>query len=260
MTGADGSNAVTPVPPEVTVAVTECSRTRGLDAVRDAPDQADQDGSEATSGSAPDRLPNVSGRSIVGRLDAILAAFEDRDRALSLSEISHRVGLPKSTGHRLAEQLGAVGWLQRSDGGYQVGLKLLDVGGVALQRNGLRHNATHSTITDPRAMRAEREGVRRTGVAIDRGGVPRAGVRGGPHPQPRTGDRSGFGDRPDQQDARASHPSRRVRRAAVAVWEGRPAPPVPGALIPLRPGGGRGGPPPRPDTRPRPGRESPAGS
>lgn len=75
---------------------------------------------------------------VVGRLEAILASFDGCDRALSLSEISQRVGLPKSTVHRLANQLCTVGWLERNSGGYRVGLKLLELGSVALQRTGLR--------------------------------------------------------------------------------------------------------------------------
>jgi len=78
---------------------------------------------------------------VVGRLEAILAAFDGRDHSLGLSEISHRVGLPKSTVHRLANQLCAVGWLERNSGGYRVGLKLLELGSVALQRTGLRDAA-----------------------------------------------------------------------------------------------------------------------
>jgi len=78
---------------------------------------------------------------VVGRLEAILASFDGCDHALGLSEISHRVGLPKSTVHRLANQLCAVGWLERNSGGYRVGLKLLELGSVALQRTGLREVA-----------------------------------------------------------------------------------------------------------------------
>ena len=77
----------------------------------------------------------------MGRLEAILASFDGCDHALALSEISHRVGLPKSTVHRLASQLCAVGWLERNSGGYRVGLRLLELGSVALQRTGLREVA-----------------------------------------------------------------------------------------------------------------------
>jgi DNA-binding IclR family transcriptional regulator len=80
--------------------------------------------------------------SVVGRLQAILASFDGCDHALPLSEISHRVGLPKSTVHRLASQLCAVGWLERNSGGYRMGLKLLELSSVALQRTGLREIAS----------------------------------------------------------------------------------------------------------------------
>lgn len=181
---------------------------------------------------------------VVGRLEAILASFDGRDRALTLSEISQRVGLAKSTVHRLTGQLCAVGWLEKQSGRYRIGLKLLERGSVALQRTGLREVAyphmhslalktgltvhlaildrsevvyldrvattrlglptrvggrepayctalgkamlafedpagqssalectprrTASTITDPRAMQAALEDVRRTGMAYDR--------------------------------------------------------------------------------------------
>jgi DNA-binding IclR family transcriptional regulator len=87
------------------------------------------------------RAEDSQAGTVVGRLEAILASFEGCDHALALSEISHRVGLPKSTVHRLANQLCAVGWLERNSGGYRVGLKLLELGSVALQRTGLRETA-----------------------------------------------------------------------------------------------------------------------
>jgi DNA-binding IclR family transcriptional regulator len=94
----------------------------------------------ADTGTRPDTGKEEDGQAstVVGRLEAILASFDGCDHALALSEISHRVGLPKSTVHRLANQLCAVGWLERNSGGYRVGLKLLELGSVALQRTGLR--------------------------------------------------------------------------------------------------------------------------
>ena len=87
------------------------------------------------------REDDTQAGTVVGRLEAILASFNGCDHALGLSEISQRVGLPKSTVHRLANQLCAVGWLERNSGGYRVGLKLLELGSVALQRTGLREAA-----------------------------------------------------------------------------------------------------------------------
>lgn len=79
--------------------------------------------------------------SVVGRIEAILASFDGSDHPLGLSEISHRVGLPKSTVHRLANQLCIAGLLEKKSGGYRVGLKLLEFGSIALQRTGLREAA-----------------------------------------------------------------------------------------------------------------------
>lgn len=97
----------------------------------------------AGAGAGPDAGKEEDGQAstVVGRLEAILASFDGCDHALGLTEISHRVGLPKSTVHRLANQLCAVGWLERNSGGYRVGLKLLELGSVALQRTGLREVA-----------------------------------------------------------------------------------------------------------------------
>jgi DNA-binding IclR family transcriptional regulator len=89
----------------------------------------------------PEGEEDSQASTVVSRLEAILGSFDGCDHALGLSEISHRVGLPKSTVHRLANQLCAVGWLERNSGGYRVGLKLLELGSVALQRTGLRETA-----------------------------------------------------------------------------------------------------------------------
>src|ERR1700733_4041905 len=87
---------------------------------------------------------------VVGRLEAILASFDGCDQALGVSEISHRIGLPKSTVHRLANQLCAVGWLERNSGGYRGGLKLLELGRVAPPRTGPRRTGltVHLGILD----------------------------------------------------------------------------------------------------------------
>ena len=100
-----------------------------------------EDAGPVAGGEEAGREDDGQASTVVGRLEAILASFDGCDQALALSEISHRVGLPKSTVHRLANQLCAVGWLERNSGGYRVGLRLLELGSVALQRTGLREAA-----------------------------------------------------------------------------------------------------------------------
>lgn len=238
-------------------------------------------------------------RSVVGRLDLILTAFADGDRVLTLSDISHRVGLPKSTVHRLTEQLCCAGWLERNSGGYRVGLKLLELGGVALQRNNLREIAsrhlyplafktglsvqlavydhgsvvylerislvrhdlpnrvgareaayctglgkamlafqgeaelarvlrslprrTDATITDPRALQADLDAVRRTNLAYDRGEAY-PGVFCIAAPVRSSGQAIGaVSVSGPVERLRSPALAHDVRATAVAVWEGRSA-------------------------------------
>ncbi len=83
-----------------------------------------------------------AGRSVLGRIATILDAFDMGDQVLSLPDLSQRANLPKSTVHRLAEQLRAIGWLERDhSNGYRVGMRLFELGALAPQRNQLRDTA-----------------------------------------------------------------------------------------------------------------------
>ncbi len=82
-----------------------------------------------------------SGRSLVGRIASIMDSFDQQDPVLSLVELSRRSGLPKSTAHRLAEQLRALGWLERDQRGYRVGMRLFELGGLAAEQSQLRDPA-----------------------------------------------------------------------------------------------------------------------
>jgi len=89
-----------------------------------------------------DAQPNGSEqRSVLGRLDAILGAFDDADQFLTLHEITQRTGLPKSTVYRMVEQLCDVGWLERDFSGYRVGMRLFEIGGLATRRLRLTESA-----------------------------------------------------------------------------------------------------------------------
>lgn len=91
---------------------------------------------------ARDRVsPGDDGRSLVGRIGAIMDAFDQDEPVLSLVELGRRAGLPKSTAHRLAEQLRALGWLERDQRGYRVGMRLFELGGLAASSSQLRDTA-----------------------------------------------------------------------------------------------------------------------
>ena len=80
-------------------------------------------------------------KSVLARAAAILGAFKVAPPVLSLSELSSRSRLPKSTVHRLAEQLLVLGWLERVTGGYRVGIRLFEVGELAERCNRMRDSA-----------------------------------------------------------------------------------------------------------------------
>lgn len=80
-------------------------------------------------------------QSVLARAAAILGAFDTGEPVLPLADLSTRSGLPKSTVHRLAEQLVELGWLERSTSGYRVGLRLFEVGGLADRRTRLVERA-----------------------------------------------------------------------------------------------------------------------
>lgn len=75
---------------------------------------------------------------MLGRIATIMDAFDDGEQTMSLMDLSHRVHLPKSTVHRLAEQLRVLGWLDRDYNCYRVGMRLFELGCLAVQPNQLR--------------------------------------------------------------------------------------------------------------------------
>ena len=84
----------------------------------------------------------TAGRTVMGRIAAIMEAFDKGEQVLSLVELSQRPNLPKSTVHRLAEQMRTIGWLERDYNGYRIGMRLFELGGLAMQRNQLRDTAS----------------------------------------------------------------------------------------------------------------------
>lgn len=75
-----------------------------------------------------DRDQAQDDRSVLGRLARIVDTFAEDRAELGLGDLVEATGLPRSTIHRFAERLVAMGWLDRSAGGYRVGLRLFEVG------------------------------------------------------------------------------------------------------------------------------------
>lgn len=76
-------------------------------------------------------------RSVLARVDCIIGAFDRADGALSLHELTERTGLPKSTVHRMVDQLVGIGWIEREVSGYRIGMRLFEIGGLASRRSRL---------------------------------------------------------------------------------------------------------------------------
>ncbi len=79
--------------------------------------------------------------SVAGRISMIIGAFDAASPTLSLSQLTERTGLPKSTVHRMADQLVDYKWLERTPTGYRLGIRFFEVGGLVSSRTHLRERA-----------------------------------------------------------------------------------------------------------------------
>ena len=80
----------------------------------------------------------ISDRTVLARAAKILGSFSGTRRVLSLTELTARSSLPKSTTHRLAGRLVALGWLERETDGYRIGMRLFETGRLSDRRIRLR--------------------------------------------------------------------------------------------------------------------------
>jgi DNA-binding IclR family transcriptional regulator len=93
----------------------------------------------ARDGESGDRPPPE--HTVLGRSACIMEAFNGAKQVLSLADLNKRTRLPKSTLHRLVDQLCQVGWLEREHGGYRVGLRMFEIGTLAVEGNRLHEAA-----------------------------------------------------------------------------------------------------------------------
>jgi DNA-binding IclR family transcriptional regulator len=87
----------------------------------------------------------MAGPSVTSRALALLSAFDEHHRRLTLTELARRTGLPLPTAHRLTGELLAWGALERSAPGsphYVIGRRIWDLGLLAPMQTGLRHVAS----------------------------------------------------------------------------------------------------------------------
>ena len=83
------------------------------------------------------------GVTVASRVLALLGAYDTDHRALTLSELARRAGLPLPTAHRLVSELVDWGALtRRSSGEYVIGRRLWDIGLLSPTQSGLRQVAS----------------------------------------------------------------------------------------------------------------------
>ena len=79
--------------------------------------------------------------SVVERISLVLETFNGVG-PLTLAQVTARTGLPRSSVHRLLEQLSGAGWLARSpEQTYELGVKAYEMGQAALNQNRLLRGA-----------------------------------------------------------------------------------------------------------------------
>ncbi|MGW9131934.1 IclR family transcriptional regulator [Streptomyces sp. NPDC055681] len=67
--------------------------------------------------------------SMVERITLIMDLFERPHALLTLEDVSYRTGLPRSTAHRILDQLVRMCWLDHTSAGYRLGTRALGLGG-----------------------------------------------------------------------------------------------------------------------------------
>ena len=73
---------------------------------------------------------------VIDRISLVLDAFEGPGR-LTLAQIVRRTGLPRSSAHRMLERLVRLRWLRRSGRDYELGMRLVELGSLAVHQDRL---------------------------------------------------------------------------------------------------------------------------
>jgi DNA-binding IclR family transcriptional regulator len=73
---------------------------------------------------------------VIDRIALVLDAFDGPGR-LTLAQIVRRTGLPRSSAHRMLDRLVQVRWLRRSGRDYELGMRLVELGSLAVHQDRL---------------------------------------------------------------------------------------------------------------------------
>ncbi|TQF74650.1 IclR family transcriptional regulator [Rhodococcus spelaei] len=77
---------------------------------------------------------------VLDRVSLVLDAFDGPGR-LTLAQIVRRTGLPRSSAHRMLERLVQLRWLRRQGRDYELGMRLVELGSLAVHQDRLHRAA-----------------------------------------------------------------------------------------------------------------------
>ena len=90
-----------------------------------------------------DSLGNESAATVISKISSILLSFDDADSGLNLKQIVDRTGVPRSTVHRLCNELVRFELLSRQDNLYDLGRVVMGASGEIKEYKNIR------TIAEP---------------------------------------------------------------------------------------------------------------
>lgn len=88
------------------------------------------------SGTAAATAEATTPSAVIDRISLVLDAFEGPGR-LTLAQIVRRTGLPRSSAHRMLERLVQLRWLRRNGRDYELGMRLVELGSLAVHQDRL---------------------------------------------------------------------------------------------------------------------------
>ncbi|EKF24012.1 bacterial transcriptional regulator family protein [Mycolicibacterium hassiacum DSM 44199] len=77
---------------------------------------------------------------VIDRVSLVLDAFDGPGR-LTLAQIVRRTGLPRSSAHRILDRLVQLRWLRRNGRDYELGMRLVELGSLAVHQDRLHRAA-----------------------------------------------------------------------------------------------------------------------
>lgn len=84
----------------------------------------------------PGTADSATPSAVIDRISLVLEAFDGPGR-LTLAQIVRRTGLPRSSAHRMLERLVQLRWLRRSGRDYELGMRLVELGSLAVHQDRL---------------------------------------------------------------------------------------------------------------------------